>query len=43
MAHPLRLKILCALKGDELPVLEWAKNCLYINNQFQNFCIFYSA
>ena len=22
MAHPLRLKILCALKGDELPVLE---------------------
>jgi len=22
MAHPLRLKILCALKSDELPVLE---------------------
>lgn len=22
MAHPLRLKILCALKDDELPVLE---------------------
>ena len=22
MAHPLRLKILCALKADELPVLE---------------------
>jgi ArsR family transcriptional regulator len=22
MAHPLRLKILCVLKGDELPVLE---------------------
>jgi ArsR family transcriptional regulator len=22
MAHPLRLKILCALKNDELPVLE---------------------
>jgi ArsR family transcriptional regulator len=25
MAHPLRLKILCALKGDELPVLEIVK------------------
>ncbi len=22
MAHPLRLKILCVLKGDEMPVLE---------------------
>lgn len=22
MAHPLRLKILCVLRGDELPVLE---------------------
>lgn len=25
MAHPLRLKILCALKGDELPVLQIVK------------------
>jgi len=25
MAHPLRLKILCALKADELPVLEIVK------------------
>jgi ArsR family transcriptional regulator len=25
MAHPLRLKILCALKGNELPVLEIVK------------------
>ncbi len=25
MAHPLRLKILCALKDDELPVLEIVK------------------
>ena len=25
MAHPLRLKILCALKNDELPVLEIVK------------------
>lgn len=25
MAHPLRLKILCALKSDELPVLEIVK------------------
>lgn len=25
MAHPLRLKILCVLKGDELPVLEIVK------------------
>jgi hypothetical protein len=23
-------------------IIFWAKNCLYINNQFQNFCIFYS-
>lgn len=26
MAHPLRLKILCALKGDELQVLEIVKH-----------------
>ena len=39
MAHPLRLKILCALKADELPVLEIVKQVAHLNQIFHNILI----
>jgi len=40
MAHPLRLKILCALKDSELPVLEIVEQVALHNRTFHSILIF---